>query len=56
MAPVNRTGSTACRADGAARQAIPKAHVVTVLCVFLLNIHDAFCRNGRVPAAANWPA
>jgi len=34
---------------------MPNAHVVTVLCVFLLNIHDAFCRNGHVPVAAYGP-
>jgi hypothetical protein len=38
--------------EGTTRQANPTAHVVTVLCVFLLNIHDAFSETGTCPFAA----
>ncbi len=42
MAPVSVTGCAACRKVGARRQTVPNAHVANVLCVFVLNIYDAF--------------
>ena len=47
MTPESWIGPAAGETHGAARQAIPIARNAAVLCVFVLNIHDAHLGSGR---------
>ena len=54
MTPESLMGPAAGATQGAARKAMPIARNATVLCVFVLNIHDAHLGAG-VPAHTRLP-